>query len=102
MIIINTERQTINKVGLDEEAKDKRIFLDGEPEECSKETGQGNQLGKLSLQPHSGWAPAEQASACSGPRKYVTVLRHDPGGVCASFPENILSFATCSYRGFPG
>lgn len=85
MTIINTERQIINTVGLDEEAKDKYIVLDGGPEECCKETDQGNGLGKLSLQHHSGWAIAEQNGACSGQRKNVTVLRHNPGGLCVSF-----------------
>jgi len=60
-------------------------MLDGEPEEYCDETGQGNGLGQLSLQHHSGWAVAEQDGACSGQRKNVTVLRHDPGGHCVSF-----------------
>jgi len=62
MTIISTEEEIINMVTIDEESclrQRLRIMLCGEPEECCKEEGQGNELGKSSLLQHSGWAVAK-------------------------------------------
>lgn len=64
-------------VALDEEGclrQRLKKLLCGEPEACCKEEGQGNELGKSSLLPHSGWAVAEYDGPCLGQRKNVTAL----------------------------